>query len=91
MSRRYVERNGRDRALLEALEARLAGTLRPVTPPREVVNRLRRRIRFPERRALARRLSDWEFAFFVVGSVMSVAVLIAAVARALFHLFGRRG
>ncbi len=74
-----------------ALEARLAGALQPVRPPREVVHRLRGRIRLPKPRLIARRLSDWEFVLIVTGSVMSVAVVILTAARALFHLFGRRG
>ena len=35
-----------------ALEEHLAGTLKPVTPPMEVVNRLRERIHFPEPRMI---------------------------------------
>ena len=75
---------------ISTIEVHLAGTLRPVTPPRDFVRRMRDRIRLPEPRVIAKRLSNWEFVLIVVGGVMSVAVLIATVARALFHLF-RRG
>ena len=59
---------------INALEAQLAGTLRPVTPPVDVVQRLR----------------DWQRMFFVLGGVMSGMMVLITVARALYYLVGRK-
>lgn len=72
------------------LETHLAGTLKRVAPPRGLVQRLRERVRIPEPRLIAERIASWRFFFVVIGGVMSGMVLILTVARALFHLFGRR-
>lgn len=73
-----------------ALEAHLAGTLRPVTPPLEVVQRLRERIRFPQPEEIVSRFRDWQRMFVVFGSVMSGMLVIITLARALYYLVGRR-
>lgn len=75
---------------LSALEEHLAGTLKPVTPPMEVVQRLRERIRFPQPEEIASRLRDWNRMFFIFGGVMSGMLLLITVARAFFYLVGRR-
>jgi len=75
---------------LFALEAHLAGTLKPVTPPKDLVRRLRERIRFPQPEEIATRFRDWKRVFLVFGGVMSGLLLIITVARALFHLVERR-
>jgi hypothetical protein len=74
----------------DALEGRLAGTLRPVSPPDEFVQRLRSRIHVPERGDLTVRLQAWVRAMVVFGGVMSGAVVVIAVLRALYHILGRR-
>ena len=75
---------------LDLLEAHLAGTLKPVAPPKDLVQRLRDRINFPARDAIVLRFQDWRRLFLVFGGVMSGLLLVITVARALFHLFGRR-
>lgn len=75
---------------INALEAHLAGTLRPVTPPNEVVQRLRERIRFPQPEDIVLRLRDWERMFFVFGGVMSGMLVLITLARAFYYLVGRR-
>ena len=75
---------------VEYLEAHLAGTLRPVSPPKDFVQRLRDRVRLPERDVLVSRLRDWRTLFLVFGSVMSGMVILITIARALYYLFGRR-
>jgi hypothetical protein len=75
---------------IESLEAHLAGTLRPVAPPKDFVRRLRSSIHFPEREVLVSRLRDWNRLFLVFGSVMSGMLIIITVARALYYLVGRR-
>jgi hypothetical protein len=73
-----------------ALEAHLAGTLRPVTPPLDVVQRLRERIRFPQPEEIVSRFRDWQRMFVVLGGVMSGMLVIITVARALYYLVGRK-
>ena len=75
---------------LESLEAHLAGTLRPVSPPKDIVQRLRDRIRLPEREVIVSRLRDWNRLFLVFASVMSGMVIVITITRALYYLFGRR-
>ena len=75
---------------LESLEAHLAGTLRPVTPPKDFVQRLRDRVHLPERSVLVSRLRDWNQLFLVFSSVMSGMVILITIARALYYLFVRR-
>ncbi|MGC8856281.1 MAG: hypothetical protein ACP5QU_05730 [Anaerolineae bacterium] len=75
---------------LDALEAHLAGMLKPVQPPKEVISRLQRRIRLPRREQVRARLQDWHALFLVLGGVISGMVVILTVGRALFHLVWRR-
>jgi hypothetical protein len=76
--------------VLAGLEARLAGTLKPIQPSRDMVQRLRERIRFPAREEIALRLSDWKKMFLVLGGVMSGMVLVITLARAFFYLMSRK-
>jgi hypothetical protein len=71
---------------IHALEAFLAGTLKPVIPPMEMVNRLSQRIHFPESRMIVSRLRDWQRMFLVFGGVMSGMLVLITVARAFFYL-----
>jgi hypothetical protein len=75
---------------IETLEAHLAGTLRPVSPPKDFVTQLRDRIHLPRREVIVSRLRDWNRLFLVFGSVMSGMLIIITVARALYYLVGRR-
>ncbi len=79
-----------DDAQIDAIEGRLAGTLRRVKPRREFVQRLRAHIHLPERNEIVLRLQDWERLAVVFGGVLSGAVVILTIARAMYHLFGRR-
>ena len=75
---------------LEALESHLAGTLKPVTPPRDIVQRLRERINMPARDEIVLRLSDWRRLFIVFGGVLSGMMLLITIARAFYYIVGRR-
>ncbi len=75
---------------IDVIEGRLAGTLTRVAPPRDFVQRLRGHIHLPERSQIVWRLRDWEHLMLVFGSVLSGAVVLLTVARAMYHLFGRR-
>jgi len=75
----------------EALEARLAGALKPLSPPKEIVQRLNRRIQLPSREKIAASLSDWNRMFLVFAGVMSGMLILITLARAFYYLAGRRG
>jgi len=76
---------------IQFLEAHLAGTLKPVAPPREIVQRLSKRIQMPNREKITASFSDWNRLFLVFGGVLSGMVLIITVARVFYYLAGRRG
>ncbi len=75
---------------LSALEAHLAGTLKRVTPPGEVVKRLRQRIHMPQREEIVLRFHDWRRMVVVFGGVMSGLLALITIGRALYYLVGRR-
>lgn len=72
------------------LESRLAGTLKPIQPSSDIVQRLRERIRFPSPEEIQMRLSDWRRMFLVLGGVMSGLLIVITIARAFFYFVGRR-
>ena len=75
---------------LDILEAHLAGTLKPVKPPKDIIQRLRERVRMPDRNEITLRLSDWLRLFFVFGGVISGMLLLITLARAFYYLTGRK-
>ena len=75
---------------LDVLETQLAGTLKRVRPPQGLMQRLRDRIHMPARAEIVYRLRDWRTLFFIFGGVMSGLLLIITIARAFYHLMGRR-
>jgi hypothetical protein len=76
---------------LDVLEAQLAGTLKPFAPPRDIVKRLRLRLHMPDRQEITLRLADWRRLFLVLSGVISGALLLITIARALYYLIGRKG
>ncbi len=76
--------------LLDAIESHLAGTLKPVAPRTDFVQRLRGRVHLPPREEIAFRLTDWRNWLLAFSGAISGALIILTVARAMFHLFGRR-
>jgi hypothetical protein len=76
---------------IQLLEAHLAGTLKPVTPPKKIIQRVNMRMHMPNRDEIALRLSDWRRLFLVFGGVISGMLLLITVARAFYYLAGRRG
>jgi len=72
------------------LENYLSGALKPIRPPADVIQRLQERIGSLEPSHIAKRLSNWELSIIIIGSVMSSAMVILTVVRALFYFFGRR-
>jgi hypothetical protein len=75
---------------LSALETYLAGALRRVNPPTDVVTRLRERIRMPQPGEIVSRFREWKRMFVVFGGVMSGLLVMITVGRALYYLIGRK-
>ncbi len=76
---------------IQFLEAHLAGTLKPLAPPKEIVQRLNRRIQLPNREKITASFSDWNRLFLAFASVISGMLLLITLARAFYYLAGRRG
>jgi len=68
--------------------SRLLGT--NIRPSKDVVLRLRDRIRFPASEDIRSRLQDWKRMFFVFGGVMSGLLVMMTIARALYYFVGKR-
>lgn len=75
---------------LEVLESHLAVTLKPVTPSKEIAQRLRESIRMPARDEIVLRFRDWQRLFLVFGGVLSGMMLLITIARAFYYIVGRR-
>ncbi len=75
---------------IDAIEGRLAGTLRPVEPPDDFVQRLRGHIHLPERSQIVVRLQEWQRLGLAVGGVLSGTVLLLTFARLMYQLFWKR-
>ena len=75
--------------LVNELESSLSGVLKPVRPPVDVMTRLKAQIGSLEPHRIAKRIGNWELSIITIGSVMSVAMVILTIARALFYFFGR--
>ena len=89
MKRSRKETTGKEEQL-NALEEHLAGTLVPITPPSELVVRMRERIRVPQREEIVSRIGNWQRLFLVFGGVMSGFVVVVTVARALFYFVAKK-
>lgn len=76
---------------IQVLEAHLAGTLKPVAPPKEIVQRVTMRIQMPNREKVTTYIPDWSKLFLVFGGVISGMLLFITLARAFYYLAGRRG
>lgn len=74
---------------LQSLETHLSRTLKRVTPPSGMVERLRSRIQMPSRSEITLRLSDWNRLFFVFGGVMSGMLVLITLARAFYYFAAR--
>lgn len=75
---------------LDDIEAHLAGTLKPVPTPSGLFQRLYERIQLPTSREITLRLNDWRKLFFVFSGVLSGMLLLITLARALYHIVGRK-
>ena len=79
-----------DPSQIDAIEGRLAGTLKPVQPPSDFVQKLRGHIHLPERTQIVVRLREWQRLGLAVGAVLSGAVFVLTFARLMYQFFWRR-
>ena len=75
---------------LGALEEHLAGTLKPITPPSDLIARMRERIRYPQKEEIVSRLGDWRRLFWVYMGVMSSFLAVVTIARAFYYFMSRK-
>lgn len=75
----------------DAIEAHLAGTLKRVSAPNDLFNRLYSRIQIPTRNEITLRLTDWRKLFVVFGGVMSGMLILVTLARVMYYFTSRRG
>lgn len=88
MMKRRTDLNYKDN--LDVIEAHLAGTLKLIAPPSDILQRLRGRIHMPSRREITLRLTDWRRLFIVFGGVMSGLLLLVTITRMFYYIAGRK-
>jgi len=75
---------------ISSMESRLSGTLKPVAPRQEFVHGLGQRIQAGERTSLLNPIPSWHILAMLIGGLVSLAVLVAMVTRALVILAGKK-
>lgn len=78
------------KAKISSMESRLLGTLRPVTPRREFVRGLGRRILDNSRVGLENNVTNWHILALLIAGLASLAMLLAMLARALLALSAKK-
>lgn len=78
------------KAKFNALESKLAGTLKPVAPRREFVRGLESRIKTNRPLAIVSRLAGVHSALILIAGLLSVGVVIALLMRGLVALFDKK-
>jgi hypothetical protein len=78
------------KAKISSMENRLSGTLKPVAPRREFVYGLGQRIQTGNRASFVNHIANWHILAMVIAGLVSLAVLLAMVARALLALSGKK-
>jgi hypothetical protein len=73
-----------------SLENRLSGVLKPIRPRQEFVHKLGDRIQSGNRATFVNHVANWHILAMIVAGLVSLAVFIAMVARALVSLSGRK-
>ena len=92
MSKKMIKRKNQvSDNQLDAIEAHLAGALKPIALSSDTLQRLGERIHLPYREEIVLRLRDWNRMFLVFGGVMSGMLVLITVARAFFYFWARRG
>jgi len=75
---------------ISALEKQLSGILKPVAPPQAFVHDLGHRIQAGRRVSLVNHVANWHILALLIAGFISLAMLLAMVARALIGLSGKK-
>ena len=76
-------------AKLQSLENRLSGTLKPVAPRREFINRLGQTMQTRYRPTFVNHVANWHIYAMLAAGIVSMAVILAVIVRALVESGGR--
>lgn len=87
MSKRIEKKVEAERGEIDKLERSLSNTFQAVRPPEDVMQRLQKKIGRLEPNEIAKRITNWELWIITVGTVMSAAIVIITLARALYYFF----
>lgn len=74
--------------MLESMEDRLAGMLRPVAPRKEFVHGLGNRINSFRNTLTKARTDSWQLTVFMVASLLSMGLLVALTRTVLYRILG---
>ena len=77
-------------ATISSLENRLSGTLKPIAPRKEFIHGLGHRIQAGNRTAFVNHVANWHILAMVIAGLVSLAVFLAMVSRALLTLVGKK-
>jgi hypothetical protein len=77
-------------AKISLLENRLSGTLKPVAPRQEFVHGLGQRIQTGTRTTFVNPATNWHLLAIIIAGLVSLAMLLAMVARAILMQTGRK-
>jgi hypothetical protein len=77
-------------AKISSLENRLSGLLRPVAPRKEFIHGLGHRIQRGNRATFVNHVANWHILAMLLAGMVSLAVFLAMVARALVSLVGKK-
>jgi hypothetical protein len=77
-------------ATISSMENRLSGTLKPIAPRKEFIHGLGHRIQTGNRAAFVNHVANWHIFAMVIAGLVSLAVFLAMVSRALLALLGKK-
>jgi hypothetical protein len=77
-------------ARISSMENRLSGALKPVAPRQEFIHGLGQRIQATNRTGLVLTVANWHILAMLIAGFVSLAVLLAMMARALLALSGKK-
>ena len=78
------------KAKISLMENRLSGTLKPVAPRQEFVHGLGQRIQTGNRTTFVNPAANWHLIAILIAGLVSLAMLLAMVARAILSQSGKR-
>jgi hypothetical protein len=88
MNNRIKQLADASRGKITAMEQRLSKVLKPVTPRKEFVHGVARRIQSAPR--VVERITDWHLTAMLVAGLVSLALFLALVGKALLSLLGKK-